>query len=192
MKRLARFVLLTSIAATVAYFFKNSRFFTHTVKYSVRRKDGPFEIREYPALKVAKTAMKGEADTAFNRLFQFIQGANSVSEKIAMTTPVLMEGLGRETMCFIMPESNESQQALRPTEDSVLIDKRPGGTFAAYRYTGPMSIANEQSAFQKLGDWLRMNDCRAEGEPVAAYFDPPWMPDTLRRNEIMVRIKMPQ
>lgn len=192
MKRTARFVLVTSSAAALVYFLKNSRFFIHTVKYAVRRKDGPFEIREYPALEVAKTAIKGEDDSAFDRLFQFIQGANSGQEKIAMTTPVLMEGLGRETMCFIMPGANESQGALKPTEDTVLVDKRPGGTFAAYRYAGAMSIANEQTAFQKLGDWLRMNNCQAQAEPVAAYFDPPWMPNALRRNEIMVRIKMPQ
>jgi len=48
--------------------------------YKVVRRDGKFELRDYPALVVAETPMHG-ADNSFMRLFHFISGENAAKQK---------------------------------------------------------------------------------------------------------------
>ena len=55
--------------------------------YQTTQQEGPFEVREYPALQLATTGMSGE-DKSFRRLFNYISGQNETKQKIAMTTPV--------------------------------------------------------------------------------------------------------
>ena len=61
--------------------------------YKMVRRDGKFELRDYPALTVVETPMGGGgsngANGSFNRLFRFITGNNEAKQKIAMTTPGL-------------------------------------------------------------------------------------------------------
>ena len=75
--------------------------------FRVARSDGKFELRDYPALVVAETPMRG-ADGSFMRLFHFISGENSAKEKISMTTheqtrpQILLDSLGTALKSFCM------------------------------------------------------------------------------------------
>jgi len=66
--------------------------------YTVIESAPPFEIREYGALAVARTAAGGGYDdalsTGFGRLFDYISGANAGETEIAMTAPVVTEPEG--------------------------------------------------------------------------------------------------
>ena len=53
--------------------------------YKVVRTDGNFEVRDYAALVLVETPMRG-ADGSFMRLFRFIGGNNAAKQKLAMTT----------------------------------------------------------------------------------------------------------
>lgn len=59
----------------------------------VVRTEGEFEIRDYPALVVARVRQTGPRDAAvgdgFGRLFNYITGANTGARDIAMTAPVI-------------------------------------------------------------------------------------------------------
>ena len=74
-------------------------------KYRVVEKDGIFETRDYPVLIVAETSMPADGmNSGFNKLFRFITGGNSKTEKIAMTTPVLVNpASSNSSMAFVMP-----------------------------------------------------------------------------------------
>ena len=64
-----------------------------TPDYKLVSSEGVFEIRDYPFLTLVTAPMPQRgADGAFMKLFRFISGKNDRSEKIAMTTPVLMSG----------------------------------------------------------------------------------------------------
>jgi len=161
--------------------------------YKVARAEGRFEVREYPELVVVETGTGGagkDADGSFGRLFGFISGRNREGTKIAMTTPVFMAGEGdARTMAFVMPSEMAAGEVPKPTDDAVAVRELEAGTFATMRFSGSRDAARELRALEALEGWLEREGLKAEGTPVYGYFDPPWTPTFLRRNEVMVRVK---
>lgn len=165
---------------------RTSRSGYKSAPYSVVRSDGDFELRDYPALKVVETAMKGGGSGgSFNRLFRYITGGNDDAKKIAMTTPVFMAG-GESTMAFVMP--SDLDKVPRPTDGSVTVREMPAGRFAVLRYSGARSPQQETEYLERLKAWVAAQGLGVSAAPVYAYFDPPWTPPFLRRNEVMLRI----
>lgn len=167
---------------------KSSRTGYESAMYQSLKQDGPFELREYPDLAVAETPMDGDSGSSFQRLFRYISGKNSRDEKIAMTTPVFMGGTtpGR-TMAFVMPA--DLQDAAPPPRDSrVRLAKIPGGRYAVMRFSGSRSEESEQKSLKLLRAWMASNGLETTSAPLFAYFDPPWTPSFLRRNEVMMLI----
>lgn len=161
--------------------------------YTVVRADGRFELRDYPALTVVETPMtdprRDGADGSFMRLFRFITGANAAGQKIAMTTPVFMSGEATNAvMAFVLPASLSPATAPRPTADGVNIRELPPGRFAVLRFRGGRSAAKEAEVLAELRTWLAAQSLRSAAAPVYGYFDPPWTPSPLRRNEVMLRL----
>lgn len=152
--------------------------------YAVVRSDGKFELRDYPALTVAETPMNG--NSSFSRLFGYITGRNGENQKIAMTTPVFMTG---STMAFVMPSDLET--APPPAEGSVTVKQIPAGRFAVLQYSGERSRPQEERTLAALKAWMSAQGLTATSDPVYGYFDPPWTPPFLRRNEVMLRIDTP-
>lgn len=187
-------ILWASAAATgvTAYWLAtSSRAFIEKAGYNVLRTDGPFEVRDYPALCVASAAMpEGEPDGAFRRLFRFISRGNARGEKIAMTAPVFIDRAPEPgKMSFVMPREMPARSVPQPTDDGVTLGQRPAERVAVYRYPGRSSAANERKALQALREWMRANGIEEAGAPVAAYYDAPFLPPLLRRNEMMLRVK---
>jgi hypothetical protein len=164
-----------------------------TAPYQVIRTDGKFELRDYPLLVVAETPMRG-ADNAFMRLFHFIGGKNAAQQKIAMTTPVFMNHTAgtNATMAFVMPEKLGTNGVPQPTEAGVVVKQVPAGRFAVLRFSGGRSVSNSTNALAQLTAWLAQEKIIPTGEPVFAYFDPPWTLPWWRRNEVMFRIEQPK
>jgi len=154
--------------------------------YTVMRSEGDFELRDYPALKVVETAMMdGGSGGSFNRLFHFITGGNDVGKKIAMTTPVFIAG-GGSTMAFVMPA--DLGKVPHPTDASVVVREMPAGRFAVLRFKGARSPQQEADHLERLNAWVAAQGLEVSTAPVYAYFDPPWTPALLRRNEVMLRV----
>jgi hypothetical protein len=162
--------------------------------YAVVRAGGKFEVRDYPALTVVETPMArggNGSDNSFRRLFRFITGGNERGEKIAMTTPVFMSGdESNATMAFVMPAKMKSRQVPTPSDGSVTVRELPPGRFAALRFSGGRSAEKEAESLDRLRAWMK-TECLSEmSPPVYGYFDPPWTPGFLRRNEVMLRTEV--
>lgn len=156
-----------------------------TAPYSVVRKDGDFEIRDYPALTVAKTDSTGkDRDGAFMKLFRFIDGGNAASQKIAMTTPVFMEG---GDMLFVMPKA-ASTGTPAPKNADVKVATKPAARYAVFRYAGWSSKKNEAAALERIQEWVKASGLKTVGEPEHAYYNPPWTLGPMRRNEVLVPV----
>jgi len=160
--------------------------------YTVVRADGPFELRDYPALTVVETPMAADgrdgADGSFRRLFQFITGGNEAGQKIAMTTPVFMSGSGTNaTMAFVMPAKLKTAEVPRPSAGPVTVRELAAGRFAVLRYRGGRNATKEAESLARLRAWIEMEKLGVRSSPVYGYFDPPWTPSFLRRNEVMLR-----
>ena len=159
---------------------------TETPEYNVLVQDGKFEVREYPALTLVRTA-SGDGD--FMRLFRYISGSNEAEQKIAMTAPVLMKHEGDSTgMSFIVPKDVAAGKVPAPKDAAVVMDDLPAGRFAVYRYSGGRNATNEQEALGRLRAWVKQRGLEVTGEPLFGYYDPPWIPPFMRRNEVMLRV----
>jgi DNA gyrase inhibitor GyrI len=147
-------------------------------------RDGPVELRAYPTLRLAETPMGGDD---FMRLFRYISRGNSAEQKIAMTTPVFMNADDRSerSMAFVLPETLTAPPS--PKNDRVTVREVAGGTFAVVRFRGGRQTT-EGAAATRLKTWLSAQAITPLEGPKFAYFDPPWTPGFLRRNEVMVRI----
>jgi DNA gyrase inhibitor GyrI len=162
--------------------------------YKIVRSTGKFEVRDYPALTVVETPMKsgrnGE-DGSFGRLFRFITGGNDAEQKIAMTTPVFSSGdETNATMAFVMPAKMKTADVPKPNDSQVRVRELTAGTFAVLRFSGGRNAANEAESLTKLRAWMQTEGLKELSSPVFAYFDPPWTPAFLRRNEVMVRTEL--
>jgi DNA gyrase inhibitor GyrI len=163
-----------------------------TAPYQVIRTDGKFELRDYPVLVVAETPMNTK-DNGFMRLFHFIGGENAAKKKIVMTTPVFISHADstNATMAFVMPASLGTNGTPQPTKPEVAVKQIPAGRFAVLRFSGWRSEKNSAAALAQLTSWLAQEKIKQTGEPVFAYFDPPWTLPWWRRNEVMFRIAQP-
>ncbi len=174
------------------FFFRASRFGAESIPYQVRMKDARFELRDYPALPVARTAINGgTGDDSFAKLFRFITGNNARAEKIAMTTPVFIDGpIGAQTsMSFGVPAETQARGVPVPKASAVEISQRPSCQIAAVRYSGPTRETSERKAISELRAWMAARNLEAEGEPIIAYYDAPFLPGPFRRNEAMLRVR---
>ena len=182
---------LVLIAGALGGLTSTSRAAYETPEYKVVREDGKFEIRDYPPMTLATTPMAGDGmDNSFMRLFRFIDGGNERSEKIAMTTPVFIDSAPeKKTMSFVVPRKVAENGAPKPSGEKITLGKAEPARFAVFRFSGGRTAENEVSALAKLKTWLEMEKITAKGAPMFAYYDPPWIPSFLRRNEVMLRIE---
>lgn len=184
-------VILVVAAALVLAGCKATRAGYESAPYNVLRSSGKFEVRDYPALTVVETPMAGGGDASsgsFNRLFRFITGGNEAKEKIAMTTPVFMSGSdSNATMAFVLPAKLKGRETPKPTDGSVKVRELEAGRFAVLRYSGGRNARNEEESLSCLKNWMAEEGLSVLSPPVYAYFDPPWTPGFLRRNEVLLR-----
>lgn len=171
-----------------------------TAAYSVLSSKDKFEVRDYPELKVVSTAMdpaSKERDGRFMKLFRYIDGENAASQKVAMTTPVFMTpgssqaaGAGTgEKMNFVVPTEVAAAGAPAPKAEDVILETMPAQRVAVVRFSGSSNPALEKEKLAELRSWMEQEKLTAAGEPFTAYYDPPWTPGPLRRNEVLVPVK---
>ena len=163
-------------------------------KYDVLQTDGKFELRTYAAIPIVRTETGAGADDRFMRLFRYIDRGNSSKKKIAMTTPVFMEGDRDGAMSFVIPSEIAANGAPRPTDAGVRLGSMDAGKFAVLRFKKKGSQTDGQAAqkaTERLIAWISNQGLEtAKGaEPILAYFDPPWTPAALRRNEVLIRLE---
>ena len=190
-RMLIPFVILAVAIGFVVAGCKASRAGYESAPYKVVRASGRFEVRDYPALRVVETPMSRAGDgtdSSFNRLFRFITGANDGAQKIAMTTPVFMSGSDpKATMAFVLPAKFQTDGVPKPKDGSVRVRELEAGRFAVLRYSGVRSSREEAESLAELKTWMASEAMKVLSPPVYGYFDPPWTPAFMRRNEVMLR-----
>ena len=188
--------ILAVVAALILAGCRATRAGYESAPYKVVRADGRFELRDYPSLAVVETPMAASGnsdDGSFMRLFRFITGANEEKQKIAMTTPVFMSGDDtNRTMAFVLPAKLNATTAPKPADGAVAVRELPGGRFAVLRFSGGRNAQREAETLARLQTWLAAQGLKTAASPVYGYFDPPWTPSFLRRNEVMLRVEAGQ
>jgi effector-binding domain-containing protein len=66
------------------------------------------------------------------------------------------------------------------------VSKKPAGRYAAYQFSGPSKPAPSEAAAKKLLAWVASKNLPVSGMPIYAYYNPPWTPGFMRRNEVLL------
>ncbi|MBC8357153.1 MAG: heme-binding protein [Planctomycetes bacterium] len=195
-KKMLYFILATVVVAVAYFGWKlTARRAYESAEYTVRQSDGAFEVREYPALMMATTNTRFQAqgdDGSFMRLFRYISGANDADRKVAMTTPVFMQPAVDDVpgqMGFVIPKKTVEQRIPAPVGGRVQIRERTGGRFAVIRFNGRLTSDSFTKAEGRLRNRMTSKELTGDANAESAGYDPPWTPAPLRRNEVLIRLQ---
>lgn len=181
-------VLAAIVVLVVAWYIQTRN--VETASYQVVESDGDIEIRDYPALVVAEVTRTGSRDQAvrsgFGPLARYIFAKERAGEKIAMTAPVTQKDQGGTwTIQFIMPSSYNLHRLPTPADADVKLRKLPPARRGAIRFSGWWSDELFKAKDAELRDWLASKGLTPSGTPTFAYYNDPFTPGFLRRNEIL-------
>lgn len=179
----------------------------------VRSLGEAIEIRAYAPYVVAEVVVPGPATDAGNRAFPilagYIFGRNQGQRKFAMTAPVTQAPLeapqagtklamtapvtqtqagGGYLVQFVLPAGVALDEAPLPLDPRVQLRQEPAQHWAAIRYSGTWSQANQAEHTEKLRAAVAAAGLVTIGEPMLARFNGPWTPWFMRRNEVWLRL----
>jgi len=173
------------------------------------------EIRRYPLSVLVETTAPTQS-AAFQRLFDYISGANEASEDVEMTAPVATHGEKIEmtapvrtpgnqtvsmtapvrsdenddgtTMAFYLPPEYTPASAPTPTDPTVRLVVEPARTVAATRFSWYATADRVERAREHLLDVLEDRGIEPQEEPFVLQYNDPWTPPFMRRNEVAVTV----
>lgn len=179
-------------------------------RYEVEKKAEGYEVRRYDSYLVTEAHIppgtKDPLGEGFQMLFAYISGANKGSRKIAMTAPVLQEKptsekipmtrpvlrldeKGSSLVAFVLPADYTLQTAPLPENPDIQIREIPARRVAVIRFSGYANDTVVAKKSKRLLSYLVRDGIKPTGAFLAAYYNPPWTPPFMRRNEVMVDIE---
>ncbi|MEO0750191.1 MAG: heme-binding protein [Pseudomonadota bacterium] len=194
---MGKVLIAAAVVVTVAAVVGGARVWAasqdvETPDYTVEVAQGNFELRQYPALVAAQVARPGGRGAAVRQAFSplagYIFAKSRPGEKIAMTAPVTQEQSDRGwVVSFIMPEGRTVADLPAPAGDVTLVDIPPR-RMAAVKFSGRWTDARFDSHARALTEWVAARGLTPLGEVEFAYYNDPFTPAFLRRNEVMVEV----
>ncbi len=181
--------------------------------FAIQLSDGSFEVREYAPTIVAETTVQGDAwgsrFEGFGPLADYIFAKGREGEKIAMTAPVTQQAPREKiamtapvtqeardkdswTIAFTMPAGSTLQSLPAPVSPDVKLIEQPPRRMAVYKFTGLADASDMEAAAKVLMQNVARRGLTPRGEPVFAFYDPPWTMAFLRRNEVMIEVALNQ
>ena len=91
-------------------------------------------------------------------------------------------------MAFVLP-SNNKDDIPKPNNPYLKIRKFEKGRFAVVRYSGNSNKSKEEKHIEQLKKWIEKKNFKSASNFMLAFYNPPFVPGFLRRNEIMIRIE---
>jgi DNA gyrase inhibitor GyrI len=194
----------------IAYSYLSVRGIEHPT-YVVLKKYHGYEIREYDSHLVAEVVVKGTQKeslrSGFKKLFDYISGNNSKqesikmtapvtqqpeekSERIAMTAPVMQEQ--REDaylVSFMMPSNYTPGSVPNPKDPAVTIVQKEKYKVAVLRFAGYATEEKIMKKQDRLKELLKSDGYEIQSSAHMAFYNPPWTPPFMRRNEVMYSIQ---
>ena len=181
---------------------------TEEPQFTVERRIGDVEIRQYGPRIAAETTIDADEEASrnegFRRLAGYIFGANTGRTKIAMTAPVAQQSEkiamtapvaaqrdagGKWVIRFFMPSEHSLDSLPTPNDDRVRLVSVEPERVAVLRYAGLPNPRAVSAKADELLKALRDNKIKAAGNPLSWFYDPPWTLPFLRRNEAVVSLK---
>lgn len=183
-------LVLLLVIVGVLFAFKSDKI--EMPAYSVIKKYGSMEIRQYPNMVVAQTMlMQSSQDQrmsgGFRTIAGYIFGGNDRNQKIAMTAPVVMKMGDTASMYFMMPKQYNSTQLPKPNSNKVEIVNERARVLAVIRFGGFSSEMKIEKYKNKLAAIISENNLKTTGPYMYMGYNAPW--DVInRRNEVAIEV----
>ena len=186
-------------------------------EFTVVKKIGAVEIRQYTPYVVAEVTVNASADDAGNQAFPilagYIFGKNKGEKKMAMTAPVIQSTApvtqspappikmemtapvtqvavpGGYLVQFVLPKTVSLASAPEPLDARVKLREMPAANWAVITYSGTWSQGNFDENLNALRAALKTADIATQGEPVLSRYNGPFTPWFMRRNEIWLALR---
>lgn len=182
-------------------------------KYTIIKKDGAMELREYSDYIVATVRTTAEnyaraGNQGFSPLANYIFGDNTDSQKMAMTAPVLTKQqssgkklpmtvpvltAGMESnkyeVSFVMPPGIKLKDLPIPNSQDVQLHEIKKHRAVVNSFSGLTNDSKIKHKTKDLKQWAANNNIKLDGSPLLARYDAPWKPGFLRHNEMIIRCK---
>jgi effector-binding domain-containing protein len=176
--------------------------------YKVVKSQGRIEIRDYAPMIVAEGEFTGERKEAINKGFMvvasYIFGKNVSTQKVPMTVPILqqqsekipmtvpiMQAKSQNntwTLSFVMPHTYTLKTLPTPSNSEVKLREIPAKRFAVIQFSGTWTQSNLDKHLVELQKFIASENLTTLSTPVYAFFNRPWTPWFMKRNEIMIEI----
>ena len=169
--------------------------------YNVVLKEDGLEIRDYAAAIVVETQVlasrRDAAGEAFRSLFNYISGNNTSSLEIPMTAPVAQTRAGKGpdgfsgkwAIRFFLPSNYSVENIPQPLQQGINIVTLEAQRFASVSFKGTQNDKKVAKYTTRLRKFISQKGYEVSGEPVYAFYDPPFVPWFLRDNEILLPIQ---
>ena len=163
--------------------------------YNLIESNGNIEIREYSRVVIAAVNVIGErqeaAKIAFRILFKYIDGFNAEDQSFPMTSPVSQAQIEHQSwvVMFYMPAYMTLIEMPTPADPRIVIQEVPEMRVAAIQFSGTGRAKNLNKHENVLRRYLDENQYSYVDLPHYAFYNPPFTPWFLRRNEVMFQIK---
>ena len=87
-----------------------------------------------------------------------------------------------------MPSGVSNGEVPAPLDGAVEITRREGGLYAVFRMRNGRGVQMRERAVEALRGELAGSGWQFTGEPEFAFYDPPWIPWFLEKNELVWRV----
>jgi len=149
---------------------------TEIAPYEVIHQDGNFDVRHYERMVWVSAPMdeKGETNSAFRSLFNYIYGDNNQKEQ--------------KLMSFVMPFDYSLASTPIPDNADLTIEEVFDYRVASIRFSGRLTAKSIKSHREKLEQWMLDNNFKASGDAKVAGYNAPYVLPFLRRNEVLIPV----
>lgn len=180
-------------------------------RYTVEKYIDDIEIRQYEPMIVAQVSEKKPGqeglNSGFSALADYIFGNNTAgsgismttpvidtknkSESISMTTPVIdIKNNEDRTIVFTMPSKWTIESIPKPNNPNVELvqwpaEKKAVLSFFLFQFENQSTRKNAENNLLEI---LKKNNISHKGDITFAFYNPPFTPFFLRRNEVMVTV----
>ena len=189
--------LYISIGLTVLFivsqaFISGSMSKIEKYKYTVLKEFDDFEVRQYEAAMFSSVKMNAKtyeetSSSGFRVLAGYIFGGNDKNEKIAMTSPVVMEMGDTTKMSFMVPSNLKENELPKPNNGRIYFEKQAPKVMAAIRFGGWANDDRIEKYKQKLSLELEKQGLKHTGKFNYLGYNPPYAL-IARRNEVVVEL----
>lgn len=190
--------LLTAAAVILVLFFTAQAFISKSVgdteehKYEVIKKYPEFEIRRYEPAVFSTVMLEAESyketsGSGFRTLAGYIFGGNERNERIAMTSPVVMEFGDKSKMKFMVPGGYEIDSLPDPDNKNIKFESEGVKIMAAVRFGGWANDEKIKEHEAKLAAALEAEGIAHSGKFSYLGYNPPYEVVN-RRNEVVTEL----